>query len=380
MAGLDYNGFLPKSYEDIKKDVETRLDVFNPGFDHSPESPDGQLNSIYAVLLTQIWVELGKLYDSYNPNIATGQALRNIGLISGIERDAATYGTASIALDGVNGTQIPAGSEALDADGNKFTTDFSGSLPFSTTVTCTMAGPLPLPAGTISAVGTNIQGWTTVVQAAEGVSGKSAVTESNYRNTRNRTVLRNYVGTVDTIEARLVELGIETANIANNTSTTTNLPDGTPPLTVHVTVGETGTVTNTQIADTILNTLSMGTPTYGAITVPVKDSQGVSHDIKFSKAVPVDIFIDLEVTFLDEDIGGAETDIRNALITHINALPAGDDVIWSRLFALITPYAKAQVNVLDIGKSLVTLAPNNVVLDIDEYADIDAGSIQITVV
>lgn len=379
MAGLDANGFIPLTYGEVKTNIETRLEAFNPGFDFSPESPDGQLIGIMSLLITEAWVELGLVYDSYNPLKASGQALRNIGLISGLQQGNATYGTAIVDLDGVAGTRIPVGSTVEDSDGNTFTTDFAGILPVSMPVTSTLAGPLPLPIGTINTVGTVITGWTTADQPAEGISGRSAVSEANYRNTRNRTVLRNYVGIVDTMESRLLELGMEQATVTNNSSTTVTLPDGTPPLTVHATVGEVGLATDTEIAQVILDTISVGTPTFGSTTVTLPDSQGVSHDINFTKASSVDVFIDLNITFLDDDIGGAVEDIRSDLITHINSLLAGEDVIWSRLFAIITPYAKAQVDSLLIGKSLGSLAASNIVMNFDEYALTSSGNIAITV-
>jgi uncharacterized phage protein gp47/JayE len=383
MAGLTNIGFTPLKLEDITARIESRLETYNPGFDFAPESPDGQLIGIMSVLIAQAWGELDMVYHSYNPSSATGQALRNLGLISGIGKDTASRSNATINMIGVAGTSIPANSTVSDSEGNEFYTVFGGEIPFSTLAISRVAGPLPLPIGTIDTIVDNLDGWSSIDQPVAGLTGKVPVSDLHYRNLRNRTVMRNYSGIVDAMQARLIELGVEQASVLNNSDTTNNLPDGTPPLTVHATVGEVGLVTDLEIATAIMETIGIGIPTYGTSTVAITDSQGVVQNINFSKAVAVDVFIDLNITFLDPDIGGAEKAIKEALVTEINGLLAGEDVIWSQLFGLVTQFASAQINGptgLQVGSSLGSLNNDNLVILAGEYANTSIGSIQITVV
>jgi len=106
---------------------------------------------------------------------------------------------------------------------------------------------------------------------------------------------------------------------------------------------------------------------------------GVSHDVSFSKANEVIVDIELDVTFLDPNDAGADIQITNALVEHINSLLSGEDVIWSRLFSFITPYAKAQINSLNIGVSGGALASTNLAIADDEFASISDANITITV-
>jgi hypothetical protein len=309
--------------------------------------------------------------------------LRNLGLISGIGKDTASRSNATINMIGVAGTSIPANSTVSDSEGNEFYTVFGGEIPFSTLAISRVAGPLPLPIGTIDTIVDNLDGWSSIDQPVAGLTGKVPVSDLHYRNLRNRTVMRNYSGIVDAMQARLIELGVEQASVLNNSDTTNNLPDGTPPLTVHATVGEVGLVTDLEIATAIMETIGIGIPTYGTSTVAITDSQGVVQNINFSKAVAVDVFIDLNITFLDPDIGGAEKAIKEALVTEINGLLAGEDVIWSQLFGLVTQFASAQINGptgLQVGSSLGSLNNDNLVILAGEYANTSIGSIQITVV
>lgn len=380
MAGLTSEGFTSKSLEEVTSSIESRLEAFNPGFDFSPESPDGQLINIMAVEISQAWSELGLVYNSYNPNVATGQALRNIGLISGLLKDSATRSSAVIDLVGTAGTIVPANSIVSDAEGNEFYIVFDARIPASVDAISLVAGPVPITAGTLVNIVTPVSGWTSIDQPLDGVRGLAPRSEQKYRNLRNKTVLRNYTGVSETMQGRLLELGLQQAKVVNNSSPTITLPDGTPPKTVHVTVGEVGLITDEEIARTILKTISLGCPTFGSTTVNLEDDQGHTQTIKFSKATEVPVFMDINITFLDDDNGGAEEDIKAALVNYVNSLKAGEDVVWSFLFGLITPYADAQVNTLEIGKSLISLASSNIVIADTEYTSITTGDINITVV
>lgn len=376
MAGLTNEGFVPLTLDEIRTHITTRLEAFSAGFDLSPETLDGQQVEITSFLLSQAYSQLNLLYKSHSPSDGTGAALRNIGLISGVPYGAATRSAAYVQLEGVAGTQVPERSRVSDADGNIFVTQFAATIPSSVQVVALVSGPIATPIGTIVNVEDSITGWTGVSQTQTGTTGDAPQSEVAYRNTRTKTVLRNAVGVADVVKARLEEIGVEQVNVLNNDQLVSNA-DGTPAQTVHVTIGELTSISDAIIGETILKAVGVGCPTHGATTVTVQDSQGHDHEVKFTRATPVDIFIDLDITFLS-DSAGAEEDIKTALVTEINSLPAGEDVIWSRLFSFITPYGKAQINSLKIGKSALALDASNVVLDLTEFAVISEGSINIS--
>lgn len=379
MSGLDSTGFTPLSYEEIKTRIGSRLEAYNPGFDLTPESPDGQLIDIMAFELSQAWDQLSLVYNSYNPDEATGVALRNLGLITGIPYGVATRSSCTIDLTGTAGTLVPRGSIVTDAENNEFQTQLDAIIPASVEVVAMVSGFIDMPIGTVTTIKTPVTGWTAINQPAVGKAGATAQSETAYRNVRNRTVMRNFKGVEAVMQARLVEIGITQATIVNNDSKTVTLADGTPPQTIHVTIGETS-VSDMDIARTILATKGLGCPTHGSTTVTdVLDSQGVAHTIKFSKSTPVSIYADIDVTFLDSDYAGATDAMKADLASHINGLLSGEDVIWSRLFGLLTPYGKAQVNTLEIGISAIATSAANITIDDDEYPTMDIGDINLTV-
>tara|TARA_R110002126_G_scaffold210876_1_gene357374 strand:- start:251 stop:1396 length:1146 start_codon:yes stop_codon:yes gene_type:complete len=379
--GLTREGFIPETYEDIKTRISTRLEAFSAGIDLSIEAPDGQLLEIISFELGQAWSELNLVYNSYNPEVAVGAGLRNIGLITGLPFGAATRSQATVDLIGVAGTVVPIGSIVSDVDGNQFTTSFNAIIPASVQAIATVSGPINVDANALINIVSPVTGWTSITSQT-GRIGSRAQTEVEYRNLRNRTVLRNFIAVEEVIRARLMEdLGIGQVTILNNDDPSISLPDGTPPNTIHVTVGEIDPIiTDEDIAQIILLTKGLGCPTFGSTSVIVNDEQGNPHTVKFSKAVPQAVFMDIEILFLDPDFAGAEENIKNDLVAHVNSLAADEDVIWSRLFGIITPYSKAQVNVLELSSDGITYTATNLAVGADEYAATTFGSINITVV
>ncbi len=382
MAGLTREGFIPLSYGELVARISARLRAFSTGIDLDPASPDGQLVEIFSFELSQAWGELSNVYNSYNPDVAIGAGLRNIGMISGLPYGAATRSQTLVNLIGTSGTPIPAGSIVADGAGNEFTTTFAATIPSSVQVVATVSGPTSVDIGAITTIVSPITGWNSVTQTLAGTVGGAPQTDVQYRNLRNRTVLRNFVAVEDTIKARLLEtLKIEQVVVLNNDSTTDSLPDGTPPNTIHVTVGEVGSgVTDKDIGQVILATKGLGCPTFGSTSVTVPDSQGNPKTVRFSKAKAKNIFMNIEILFLDVEYAGSADLIKAALVTHINSLATDEDVIWSRLFGVITPYAKAQVNKLELSEDGTTYVSSNIAVAANEFASTNPGYINITVV
>jgi uncharacterized phage protein gp47/JayE len=381
MSGLTSEGFVPLTYEEIRTRIQSRLETFNPGFDFSPESPDGQLIDIMGFELSQAWTQIDQVYNSYNPDTATGQAIRNIGFLTGIPFQTATRSQAVITLTGTLGTVVPKKSIVEDVDGNEFATEYDaviGASGTNVTVIANVSGPIDVTAGKITTIQTSVSGWTGITHDTDGVPGSTVQTEHAYRNLRNRTVLRNFNSVVENMEARLLELGIEQATILNND--TINPIGSVPAGHIHITVGEYTGITDAEIAQVILETKGIGCPTYGTSSAVVEDSQGFSHTINFTKATEVPIYMEIEVIFHDEDKAGALEKIQAALADHINSLQAGEDVIYSRLYQYITPFAKAEVTKLWVNDTgpLSGAHVINVALTDEQFASQAISDIGIT--
>ena len=378
MAGLTSEGFTPLQFSEIVENIETRLEQYNPGFDFTPDSPDGQLISIMSVLINQAWIELNRVYHSYNPNEAYGQGLKNLGMITGIYKGAATRSQAVVSLTGTGNTKVPKGSIMADADGNEFYTNRDAYLPADVTVLSVLSGPLPVPAGSITDIISVVGGWTGINQADDGIIGLQPETDLQYRVRRNNTVMRGSNTVEESMSAAIIDLGIPQVTVINNDSELA-LADGTPAHNIHVLIGEYSGISDEEIGQAIFDNKGLGVPTHGTTTVSIDDSFGNPHDVLFTPAIEVPIFFNIEVTYHSVEIAGADEQIKKNLCEYINTLAAGEDVIWSGLFCLITPVAKAEVNLLEIGTSAGAVAAANVAISESEYASCDTTNIILTV-
>ena len=122
MAGLTSEGFIALTYEEILSRIKSRLLVLNPNFDFTTEGVDGQLIEIFAFELGLVWSELDLVYNSFDPDQATGAGLSNLGLLTGSVRGAATRSEAFIDLVGTAGTLVPKGVIVTNAAGDEFLT------------------------------------------------------------------------------------------------------------------------------------------------------------------------------------------------------------------------------------------------------------------
>lgn len=372
MAGLTDSGFEALTYEQIKARLESNIDAFNPGFDFSPESPDGQFISIMAFEIAQAWGQLNLVYGSFDPRTSTGQGLRNVGLIGGILYASAGRSYVVVQLTGTSGVIVPAGSKVSSAD-SEWVTEFDAVIPASVGAIAMTPGQVPVTIAVVDTIVDTVAGWTGVTNAAEGNLGSEPQNDTTFRNVRNNRVMQGTDSPVDSIVAALFKIGIEQASIQNN-DTLGPLTDGTPSQHIHVTVAEAGN-TDEEIAQAIMDSKALGTPTYGSTTVAILDSQGVSHDIKFTKATAVTIIVEINVTYLDSNSAGADDAIKADVAAHINSLLAGEDVVITRLYEHITPYGKAQVDLLQIGDP--TLGTINIPISITEFATTSVGNITV---
>jgi len=376
--GLTAEGFTPKTFNEIQNGIKSKLDVLSPGFDFSIESPDGQLIEIMSYELSQAWNELNLVYRSYDPQQATGAALRNLGLITGIVYGAATRSQAVVTLIGFANTLVPAGSTVSDADGNDFATSFDVVLPGTVEIVSVLAGVIPVPAGAVWTISSPVVGWFGATQALDGQEGDVAQTEQAFRNIRNRTVLRNYTSSVDTTTARLYELGLEQVAVVQNSLPIIDPETSQPANSIAATISPLGVISDEEIARVILDTKPAGISTVGTTAVVLDDTQGNTHTVNFTKATAVDIYMNVEVTYLTEDYAGAEEGIIADLIAYILNHQVGEDVIHSRLYSIITPWGKAQVDLLEIGKVNGTETVANVVIADNEFAFCAAANIDFT--
>lgn len=91
--GLTPAGFVVRTFTTILQRIQNALlasPAFGPEIDLSPTSPEGQLTTTAANMLSELWELVGLLVSQFSPNNAEGAMQDNIGAIRGIPREGAS--------------------------------------------------------------------------------------------------------------------------------------------------------------------------------------------------------------------------------------------------------------------------------------------------
>lgn len=241
MAEITDQGITGASLNDYLEEINTRTLAIDPDWNIDPDSPDGQRIGIEAELLANLDEAVVGAYRSKDPDSATGEALRNIGKISGIPIREATYSIAPITVIGVAGTVIATGSQVRSRiDNTRWTTTSAIAVGVGNTasgfVVCSTPGRILAGAGELTIIGTPQAGWSSVTNA-EAAAGEDAETDADFRKRRNDSVARAGSNMRDNMLANIASVaGVTDVKILENSSDSPTDPDGIPYTAIAVVV------------------------------------------------------------------------------------------------------------------------------------------------
>jgi hypothetical protein len=130
-------------------------------------------------------------------------------------------------------------------------------------------------------------------------------------------------GTVEAIRSRLLALeGVTAVIVLENTGDVTE--DSLPPhsFEAYVQGGDTAT-----IAQTIWDAKPAGIATYGNTEYTITDSQGLTHEIYFSRPDEVPVYIIANITPDDTYPANGDALVTAALVAYGNTLTIGQELI-----------------------------------------------------
>lgn len=240
-------------------------------------------------------------------------------------------------------------------------------------------GDIAAPIDTVTTILTPVFGWTSV---SNEVSAEKGSTEESDEELRERFRISKAVranNLAEALYAQLLELeDVSFVRVYENMTDVVDLK-GLPPHSFMAIVR--GGV-DTDIGEVVWNNKPLGIGSEGNTSVTIRDSQNIERTVKFSRATEVPIYVNVTVkkvgnTFPND---GAEQ-IRQALINYINdGAVFGEEIIYTRMFTPINSVPGHQVNVLEIGKTSLTMGTTNIVLNWDEFPIGLAENINITVI
>lgn len=328
MAGATQTGFIKKSFEEIKQELETRArlpEFFGPTADLSAYSPLGQFVSVFALAVSENWEYLEYNYYNAYLDTATGINLDRLGKLVGITRKPALSETVILRFTGSEYTIIPTGFQIQTLSG----------ILYQATETKSITGGLAtvqasaVNTGTISRVAsaqltefvTPISGLDTVTNPDASSGGAVVESDADYR-----TRIQNSVGFIKNSGAiNYIKLKMEEASFVSSVFIQENsLPteqNGIPANSLAFTV-QGGT--DLEVATLIYTLKPAGVRTVGTETVSVPTGFGDSQTIQFSRPTYLDIYARIEIEKDSYWVVGSETQIKTSIVQYIGGVDTID--------------------------------------------------------
>ena len=323
---IDADGIHVPTYWDILEYLQDRYKgIFGDDVYLGEETPDYQMLSVFAKCLEDFSALAVESYNARDPQYASGDALDTLVQFVGMTRKLSTASRAVLTLTGSEGTTVPAGSQAIDQDGNLWTISADAVIPNAGSVTadsvCETLGAVMAPIGFIDGIYTPIPGWLSVTNEAAGDTGDDTETDAELRLRFMEAHAVTHSGIVDSIISGLRNLdGVDYVSVIENTTGSTDA-NGLPGHSFCAIV-EGGD--EDEIAEALLHLKSPGVATYGTTSKTVVDDYGNSNTISFTRPTSVDVSVTVSIrTLSGYDATRVNRIIKNALEADINSLGIG---------------------------------------------------------
>ncbi len=385
--GLSPEGFKRKRLDQLLEELNSEVKaIFGDNFNVSPESPDGQINGVISESNANLWELAEEAYNSFNPSAASGNALSNLVQLNGITRLAATASRAQLTLTGTPGTIIPQGSlVSNEQTGDQFSTEvqviLDGAGNASVLARCTEVGEIAALPNTLTRIDTPVTGWSSVTNTFAATLGTNEETDVELRARRQRSVGKDSQAIVDGIFSAVADIDGVTQVVVLENDTNTTDGNSLPPHSFQVIVlgGD-----DQDIAQAIWFKKPAGILSFGDISVEITDSQGLPHDISFSRPTPVDIYVTVVVTPYSDYPANGDDLIKQAIVDYANGdlvegrgFSLGDDIVYSRLYTPINSVQGHEINDLRIGFSPNPTGTSNLVIGPSEVGNFLVSNIQV---
>jgi len=385
--GISSTGFKRKRLDLLLAELNSEVkSIFGENFNVSPESPDGQVNGVISESNANLWEIAEESYNAFNPKAASGVTLSNLVQLNGITRLPDTKSKAELNLTGDPGTVIPEGSLVSTSDtGNELSTDTSVTIDGAgnavVQATALEFGPITMLAGTITEIDSPVTGWDTVNNTADATEGTNEESDTGLRARRQRSVARDAQAIIDGIRAAVENIDNVTQSVVLENDTDAVDANGLPAHSFQVVVSG---GTDIDVADIIWLKKPAGIQAFGDITEQVIDSQGISHDISFSRPTAVIIYVEVTITTFAEYPANGDALIKQAIVDYANgdlvdnrSFGLADDVIYTRLYTPINNVPGHEIDDLQISITSPAVGVVNIPISVTEIADFQIANITV---
>lgn len=331
---VNENGIQVDTLNETVTNLTTGLrEIYGNDINVEQNSPDGQAINIHAQAISDVHELIKTIFNSYNPNNASGVVLDERVSINNIQRSGGTFTTVpitltidrTIAFDGLDAdfNNISGGGYTVQDDaGNQFILIDSVTLVAGDHIRNFRAkniGQVEVTSGTIVNAVTIVNGVTNITNASGAlVTGTNEETDAQLRVRRAASVSNAASGYLNGLRGRLLGLdGVTSARVYENI---TNIVDasGIPAHGIWSIV-EGGA--NTEIANQIFMLKTAGANMKGDVTVDITTISGGTFTARFDRPLAKDLHIRFDiqttVTGTNFDEAAIKTYIVNNLTYNI---------------------------------------------------------------
>lgn len=396
--GMTNTGFKPKRFADVLESLTNRIkSISNPDTGEYPfvnETADGLLMQVTSVIAEEIatcWEQAYLASVQYDPQNASGVALRGVVQINGINPSYGTPTQLPIVVRGTAGTVIPAGSKISSTDGSQiYEVQESVVIPAggetTATTLCTEVGANNPAPGTIIQIQTPIFGWNYASNNLATSVGTNADTDTTLHIKQSRATAATSYRQVDAIIAGIMTVpGVTYARLYVNKTLTTDARGIAGKTMAAVVVGG----LDTDIANVLRLKAGSLDNFAGNLDEPIEftGELGDVETIDFYRPTEVPIYISIALTVTESGVfpEDATDRIKQAIVNYavydqegVAGFPPGADVLISRLYTPINTVPGFKVDSIQIGKAAGTLSTSDIAIAWNELATFDASRITIT--
>lgn len=375
-------------------DYQTVLDTITGYFQQiygndaylEPDSKDGQMVALVALAIHDANNTAISVYRSFSPSTALSDALTSNVKINGITRRAATNSTVDELIEGEAGTLIANGS-VKDANGIIWNLPAQVAIGIDGTViataTCSVAGAVAAPAGSVNKINTPTRGWVSATNPQAATVGVAAETDAELRVRQSQSVALASLTPFDAVDGAIANVEGVTRHKLFENDTEVMDANGLPAHSISAVVeGGDATV----IANTIRSVKGQGVSTFGMTAVVVTDRYGNPYTIRFSRPVDVPVFVSITLRALTGYTSDVGDEMKAAVASYINSLAIGDSVLLSRVYSpanlgVVSGGNARYYDIMEllIGRSADSVAAANLTVLYDEAVSCSVENIEITV-
>lgn len=359
-ATIDENGIQIETFEEIfSRLVAEYQAIYGADIIVDQDSPDGQRIGIQAAEILDAQQRLVDIYNSNDPDLATGLALQKILKQAGMYIRPATKSQWDLTVDAVYILTLPNGYTVRDdsgqlwaisadtvlAEGDNTVTFFAEQFGSVSGFTADVITPVTIVAGIDS-----------IIAEVDALPGRDEEIEEEARQRRARSLENPGYSVLGSLFAKLGQITgvVDVAAYQNNTDTDDVARD-IPARTVWAVV-EGGAVSD--IAEVLAKQNTAGSDWKGSVTTtytetlvrPDGSEFTIVHDVAFDRPTDVDLYIRFTVVSSGTvDTAQIKSDLESVLFNIGESAQAGQ--LYQHCYGGGTGYAVTDLEISDDGMS-----------------------------